>query len=69
MTFTSLMALARAWFRQRRQSLRTAAVASMTGTLLFAGAAQATDIPADMKIDWGSLVVSKEELEIGRAHV
>ncbi len=62
MTLPRLMAHARAWFRQRRQSLRAAAVASMTSSLLIAGAAQATEIPADMKIDWGSIVVSKDEL-------
>ena len=62
MTLSRLMAHARAWLRQRRQSLRVAAVASMTSSLLIAGAAQATEIPADMKIDWGSIVVSKDEL-------
>ena len=61
-TFNRLFERARVWFRQRRQSLRVAVAASITSSLLIAGAAQATDIPADMKIDWGSIVVSRDEL-------
>src|SRR5689334_22190240 len=56
------MAFARAWFRQRLLPLRAAVAAGATGAMLITGAAHATDVPADMKIDWGSLVVSKDEL-------
>jgi len=61
-TFHRLMALTRVWFRQRLLPLRSAVAAGVATSLLIAGAAQATEIPADMKIDWGSIVVSKDEL-------
>src|SRR5690242_11401460 len=56
------MALTRVWFRQRLLPLRSAVAAGVATSLLIAGAARATEIPADMKIDWGSIVVSKDEL-------
>ena len=62
MTLTRLLVCARSWFRQRRSSLTSAVVAGAATALLAASVARATEIPADMKIDWGSIVVSKDEL-------
>ena len=57
-----LRRLSRSTLRRTLRAATKAIAILISGGLLSAGVAQATEIPSDMKIDWSSIVVSKDEV-------